>query len=79
MLQESFNYHVQILHQTTSGLGRYLNDKPENQACLVIIGAIQGTSRQTIFDELVLYTLIKRRWYSKLTSMVYYQNISIHI
>ena len=30
-------------------------------------GAIQGTSREKIYDELGLHTLIERRWHSKLT------------
>ena len=59
--------------------GDILYDKPENQnfqnklekvqykACLAITGAIQGTSRQKIYDELGLHTLIERRWRSKLT------------
>ena len=59
--------------------GHILYDKPENQnfqnklekvqykACLAITGAIQGTSRQKIYDELGLHTLIERRWRSKLT------------
>ena len=52
--------------------GDILYDKPGNQnfqnelekvqykACLAITGAIQGTSRQKIYDELGLHTLIKR-------------------
>ena len=56
-----------------------LHDKPENQsfqnelekvhykACLAITGAIQGTSRQKIYDELGLHILIERRWRSKIT------------
>ena len=33
----------------------------------MITVAIQGTSRQKIYDELGLHTLIERRWRSKLT------------
>ena len=58
-------------------------EKVQYKACLAITGAIQGTSRQKIYDELGLHTLIKRRWRSKLTFfykiVVYYQNISIRI
>ena len=58
--------------------GDVLYDKPDNQnfenklekiqykACLAITGAIQGTSRQTLYDELGLISLCKRRWYNKL-------------
>ena len=58
--------------------GDIFYDKPENQnfqnklekvqykACLVIIGAIQGTSRQKVYDALGLHTLIERRWCSNL-------------
>ena len=34
---------------------------------LAIAGAIQGTSRQKIYDEFDLHTLIERRWRTKLT------------
>ena len=59
--------------------GDILDDKPGNQnfqnkfekvqykACLAITGAIQGTSRQKIHDELGLHTLIESKWRSKLT------------
>ena len=59
--------------------GDILYDKPEDQnfqnklekvqykACLAITGAIQGTLRQKIYDELGLHTLIERRWRLKLT------------
>ena len=55
-----------------------LYDKPNNEnfqnklkkvqyrVCLAITGAIQGTSRTKLYDELGLHSLIKRRWYNKL-------------
>ena len=58
--------------------GDILYDKPNNEnfqnksenvqyrACLVTTGAIQGTSRTKIYDELGLHSLIKRRWCNKL-------------
>ena len=58
--------------------GDILYDKPNNEnfqnklekaqyrACLAITGAIQGTSRIKIYDELGLHSLIKRRWRNKL-------------
>ena len=58
--------------------GDILYDKPDNQsfqsklekvqyrACLPITNAIQGTSKERIYDELGLYSLSKRRWRSKL-------------
>ena len=54
------------------------NDKPNNEnfqnkvervhyrACLAITSAIQGTSREKLYDELGLHSLAKRRWRSKL-------------
>ena len=42
-------------------------NKLEYKACLAIIGAIQGTSRQKIYNKLRLHTLIERRCRSKLT------------
>ena len=41
-------------------------EKVQYKACLAITGAIQGTSRQKICDELGLHTLIERRRHSKL-------------
>ena len=58
--------------------GDILYDKPDNQnfksklekvqyrACLAITNAIQGTSKERIYDELGLDSLSKRRWRSKL-------------
>ena len=41
-------------------------EKVQYKACLAITGAIQGTSKQIIFDELGLISLRKRRWNNKL-------------
>ena len=58
--------------------GDILYDKPNNEnfqkklekvkyrTCLAITGAIQGTSRIKLYDELGLYSLIKRCWCNKL-------------
>ena len=58
--------------------GDILYDKPKNEnfqqklekvqyrACLAITNAIQGTSKERLYDELDLYSLAKRRWRSKL-------------
>ena len=58
--------------------GDILYDKPNNKnfqsklekvqywACLAITGAIQGTSRTKLYDELSLHPLIKRCWCNKL-------------
>ena len=58
--------------------GDILYDKPNNEnfqsklekvqyrTCLAITGAIQGTSRIKLYDELGLHSLIKRRWFNKL-------------
>ena len=48
------------------------------RACLVITGAIQGTSREKINQELGLESLQSRRWYRKLVVMFYkiYKNES---
>ena len=60
------------------GYGNILYDKPNNEnfqnklekvqyrACFAITGAIQGTSRTKLYDELGLHSLIKRRWCNKL-------------
>ena len=41
-------------------------EKVQHIACLAITGAIQGTSRTKLYDELGLHSLIKRRWCNKL-------------
>ena len=41
-------------------------EKVQYRACLAITGAIQGTSRIKLYDELGLHSLIKRRWCNKL-------------
>ena len=41
-------------------------EKNQYRACLAITGAIQGTSRIKLYDELGLHSLIKRRWCNKL-------------
>ena len=41
-------------------------EKVQHRACLAITGAIQGTSRTKLYDELGLHSLIKRRWCNKL-------------
>ena len=58
--------------------GDILYDKPNNEnfqnkieqvqyrACLAITNAIRGTSRERLYDELGLHSLIERRWRSKL-------------
>ena len=38
----------------------------QNRACLRITGAIRGTSREKIYQELGLESLQSRRWYRKL-------------
>ena len=55
-----------------------LHDKPGNlnfeskiemvqyKTCIAITGVIQGTSRDRLYDELGLMSLIKRRWHDKL-------------
>ena len=60
------------------GYGDILCDKPSNDsfqnkmekvqyiACLAITGGIQGTSREWLYDELGLHSLVKRRWRNKL-------------
>ena len=61
-----------------SKLDFILYDKPGNQnfenkiervqykACIVITGAIQGSSKERLYDELGLISLKERRWYNKL-------------
>ena len=41
-------------------------EKVQYKACIAITGAIQGTSRERLYDELGLVSLSKRLWYNKL-------------
>ena len=41
-------------------------EKVQYQACLVITGAIQGMSRESLYKELGLESLQIRRWYGKM-------------
>ena len=62
--------------------GDILYDKPSNdnfqnrmekvqyRACLAITGGIQGTSRERLYDELGLNSLVKRRWCNKLVFFI---------
>ena len=59
--------------------GDIIFDKPNNEsfksriesiqykACVAITGAIQGTSRERLYRELVLESLSDRSWFRKLT------------
>ena len=40
--------------------------KVQYRACLAITSGIQGTSRERLYDELGLHSLVKRRWGNKL-------------
>ena len=50
-------------------------EKVQYQACLTITGAIQGASREKIYDELGFQFLAKRRWRSNL----YFYKIVNHL
>ena len=64
--------------------GDILHDKPGNEnfqnklekvkcrACIAKTGAIQGTSRQKLYDELDQHSLNKKRWHKKLIFLVKY-------
>ena len=51
-------------------------EKVQHRACLAITGAIQGTSREKIYDELYLHCLAKKRWRSKL---IFFYKIVNHL
>ena len=40
--------------------------KKFKNTCLVVTGGIQGTSRERLYDELDLHSLVKRRWRNRL-------------
>ena len=41
-------------------------EKLQYKACLAITGAIQGTSKEKLYEELGLHSLVERRWRNKL-------------
>ena len=45
-------------------------EKVQYRACLAITGGIQGTSRERLYDELGLHSLVKRRWRNKLVFFI---------
>ena len=49
-------------------------EKVQYRACLAITGGIKGASRERLYDELSLYSLVKRRWRIKL--VCFYQIVN---
>ena len=47
-------------------------EKVQYQACLAITGAIQGTSRESLYKELITESLQSRQWYRK---MVFFNTV----
>ena len=47
-------------------------EKVQYQACLAITGAIQGTSRESLYKELITESLQSRQWYRK---MVFFNKV----
>ena len=45
-------------------------EKVQYRVCLEITGGIQGTSREWLYDELDLHSLVKRRWRNKLVFFI---------
>ena len=45
-------------------------EKVQYRACLAITGGTQGTSKERLYDELGLYSLVKRRWRNKLVFFI---------
>ena len=51
-------------------------EKVQCRTCPAIAGAIQGTSRTKLYDELSLHSQIKKRWCNKL---IFFSKFTIHI
>ena len=45
-------------------------EKVQYRACLAITGRIQETSREQLYDELGIDSLVKRRWRNKLVFFI---------
>ena len=41
-------------------------EKVQYRVCRAITGGIQGTSRERLYDELGLHSIVKKRWCNKL-------------
>ena len=64
---------IKNIWQTNSNDDKPNNDNFQNKMekvqyrdCLAITSGIQGTSREQLYDELGLHSLVKRRWHNKL-------------
>ena len=58
-----------ILFMIKPTMHRFIRNKSlQYNACLAITGAIRGSSREKIYQELGFESLQQRRWYRKLCS-----------
>ena len=65
-IRPHFEYCDNIYDQTYKTSFHQKLDSIQYNAALAITGAIRGTSKEKLYDELGLETLEKRRWYRKL-------------
>ena len=65
-IRPHLNYSDIIYDQVYNASFHHKLDSFQYNAALAITGAIRGTSKEKLYDELGLETLEKRRWYRKL-------------
>ena len=75
-IRPHLDYSDILYDKPNNGSFRNKIEKVQYRACLTITGAIQGTSREKIYDELGLHSLAKRRWRSKL---IFFYKILNHL
>ena len=65
-IRSHLDYEDIIYDQTNSDSFHQKMDSVQHNAALAITGAIRGTSREKLYQELGIESLRKRRWYRKL-------------
>ena len=65
-IKRHLDYGDILYNKPSNGNFENKMEKVQYRACLETTGGIQGTSRDRIYDELGLHSLVKRRCHNKL-------------
>ena len=69
-IRPHLDYGDILYDKSSNGNFQSKMEKVQYRACLAITGGIQGTSRERLYDELGLHSLVKRRWRNKLVLFI---------
>ena len=69
-IRPHLDYGDILYDKSSNGNFQSKMEKVQYRACLAITGGIQGTSRERLYDELGLHSLVKRRWRNKLVFFI---------